>query len=330
MNAIQTPFINIQTDFGFKEVFGREKNKKALLRFLNILFDGKLRITDVTYHDKEILPSEQDGKRIIYDVYCTTPAKKSDSSFFPEVQTSGRDGEKEKDHHFILEMQNIYVHPFEERIVFYASRMISGQGKPGWDYELDPVFAIALTDFNFSHMKPKLVRDVMLVDRDSMEPLTDKLHIMMCSLKEVPEKWEACRTELEEIMFLIKNMDNMDSASTAYREGKYAEVFDAARSNNLRPDDMVEYSKSLDKLRDIQRGIKYEAERASKKAMEEGRAKGIAEGRAKGIAEGRAKGIAEGRAEEKIVIAKNMRSSGINADIIAACTGLSITEILSL
>ncbi|MBD5262606.1 MAG: hypothetical protein HDS39_00845 [Bacteroides sp.] len=67
---IQTEYINIQTDFGFKHVFGNIDNKTALVRFLNALFEGRLTVTDVVYHDKEILPSEENGKRIVYDVYC--------------------------------------------------------------------------------------------------------------------------------------------------------------------------------------------------------------------------------------------------------------------
>ena len=322
MAEIETQFINIQTDFGFKEVFGQEKNKKALIRFLNILFEGKINVTDVTYHDKEILPSEQQGKRIIYDVYCTTPMKKADSPFFPACQTYEEKGKKESNHHFILEMQNIYVQPFEERVVFYASKMISEQGKAGWDYELSPVFAIAVTDFDFSHMSPKLIRDVMLVDKDTLEPFTDKVHILLCSLKGVPRKWEDCKTEIEEILFLIKNMDHMDSTSAAYREGRYTDVFEAARSNRLRPDDMVEYRKSLDRLRDIQRGIEYETENARRKALAEGHAEGLAQG----LAEGRA----EGRAEEKSDLARKMLASGLTVQMISAFTGLSESDISKL
>ena len=51
-------------------------------------------------------------------------------------------------------------------------------------------------------------------------------------------------------------MDNMDSSSSAYRDGRYSDVFEAARSNRLRPDDMVEYRKSLDRLRDNPKGYK--------------------------------------------------------------------------
>ena len=189
---IQTEYINIQTDFGFKHVFGNIDNKTALVRFLNALFEGRLTVTDVVYHDKEILPSEENGKRIVYDVYCTTPVSIGESPFFR--RTRPKEGEKaERDHHFILEMQNIYTPPFEERMAYYASKMVAGQGKAGWNYELEPVFAVAVTDFNFGHLSPKLVRDVMLTDRDSGEALTDKVHIFLCSLKEVPGRCEPCQ-----------------------------------------------------------------------------------------------------------------------------------------
>lgn len=330
MEEIKTPFLNIQTDFGFKQVFGQVKNKKALIRFLNILFAGKFVVTDVIYHDKEIIPSEEEGKRIIYDVYCTMPIKKSESIYFPISQKEDSEGEKDSEHHFILEMQNIYIQPFEERLVFYASKMIAGQGKAGWDYELAPVFAIAVTDFNFNHMSPKLIRDVMLVDRESMEPLTDKVHIFLCSLKEVPAQWEDCKTELEEILFLIKNMENMDNTSVAYKEGRYPEVFEAARSNKLRPSDMVEYRKSLDRLRDLQRGIKYETENARRKALEEGRAKGRAEGRAEGMAEGLEIGEAKGKNAERQESIRIMISLGIPAEKIAEKYKISIHDVMNI
>ncbi len=96
-------FINIRTDFGFKKIFGSPENKHILIRFLNALFGDDIRIEDVTYLDKEMLPKDSDGKRIIYDVYCTS---------------------QNGDHHFILEMQNEYKTPFEERVSYYTSRII--------------------------------------------------------------------------------------------------------------------------------------------------------------------------------------------------------------
>ena len=82
-------------------------------------------------------------------------------------------------------------------------------------------------------------------------------------------------------------------------------MFEAAKSSRLRPSDIVEYRKSLDRLRDIQRGIKYETENARRKALEEGLAEGRAEGRAEAIA-------------EKIKKAKEI---GISDDVIAMLFG---------
>lgn len=49
----------------------------------------------------------------------------------------------------------------------------------------------------------------MIKERSFLDSLV-AVHIFMCSLKEVPEMWEECKTEMECILFLIKNMDNMD------------------------------------------------------------------------------------------------------------------------
>lgn len=315
---IMTEYINLQTDFGFKQAFGNEANKGALIRFLNALFEGHLTVRDVTFHDKEILPSDPDGKRIVYDVYCTSPVRRSDSPYYTALQAKHGNENKFEDHHIILEMQNIYTPPFEERIVFYASKMVAGQGKSGWDYELEPVFAVAVTDFNFSHMSPKLVRDVMLVDRESGEALTDKVHILLCSLKEVPSEWGSCRTEIERILFLIKNMDKMDSTSTAYREGNFTEIFDAARSSRLRKDDIIPYSQSLQKLRDTQRGIQYAAELAAEQAAE------------RAAKRARADALVEGREEERKEIARRMLQMGVPPHTVSSFTGLTLSEVEEL
>lgn len=323
---IDTPFINIQTDFGFKRIFGTPENKEILIRFLNALLEGRLTVRDVVFHDKEILPPSREGKRIIYDVYCTAPLFPETSSFLtplraPEETTGERkrrevtEEDRTVDHHFIVEMQNLYTPPFEERMVYYSSKMISTQGRPGWNYELEPVVTVAVTDFNFRHMVPKLVRDVMLVDHETGEPLTDKVHIFFVSLKEVPLKWEDCRTELEHMMFLIKNMEDLNMDSLAYIEGRYAEIFEAARSSAFGENDTIAYSQSLEKLRETQAGFRYAADEALKK----GEAIGMAKGEAIGIAKGEAIGLQK--------TAKEMLKRGIDMALISEITGLSFEEI---
>lgn len=111
-------FMNVLTDFAFKRLFGTKERKNILMRFLNIIFekDG-LTVTDVAYHDKEILPHDEDGKVIKYDVYCTSP------------------GERE---HFIVEMQQVYHLMFENRAVYYTVKALANQLKRGDKIQFEP------------------------------------------------------------------------------------------------------------------------------------------------------------------------------------------------
>ena len=149
------------------------------------------------------------------------------------------------------------------------------------------------------------------MDSETHEVFSDKFNIIIASLPNIPDSWEKCRTDKEEILFLIKNMDKMDINSIAYKEGRYKDMFEAARINTLNEDNAVRYSDSLTKLRDIQRGIKYEAMIASEDA------------RAKALEEGLAKGRAEGEMEEKFKTAKIMLGMNLPKEVILAATRLS-------
>ncbi len=304
---IDTTFLNLQTDYGFKLLFGTPENKHILIRFLNALLGDWLRVDDVVYHNKEVLPESKLGKRIVYDVYCTSVIKDSLMAVGgSRNESDAMAGCVETQHHFIVEMQNVYAPPFEERMVYYASKAISGQGKAGWNYDLDPVIAIAVINFDLGKMSGRLVHDVMLTDRSTGEILTEKLHMFFVSLKQLPKEWSECRTELEQMVFLIKNIQDMKTDSLAYIEGRFAEVFEAARSSHLNESDSIAYSQSLGKLRETQAGFRYAASQA------------------------RAEGRVEGRVEGVEIVARNLLNQGMDPGFVEKVTGLSKDHISSL
>ncbi len=104
--------------------------------------------------------------------------------------------------------------------------------------------------------------------------------------------------------------DKMDSTSLAYREGRFTEIFEAARSSRLRDDQIVDYSKSLERLRDTQKGMEFIA--------------------AKERAAGREEGKAEGEKDAMIRVAKKMKAKGSTIDEIMALTDLTPSEIEQL
>ncbi len=284
-------FINLMTDFGFKRMFGSKKRKHILIRFLNILFekDG-ITIDDVDFQDKEILPSGSEGKKIVYDIYCTTPKDKE---------------------HIILEMQQIYHDFFENRTVLYAIKALADQPKKGGDYEMSPVYSIFLVDFHFPHMTRRGIHDVGLYDRNTHEPYSNLLRLLFIHLSTAKKNWEDCKTKYDKMLFIIKNMHKMDKKSKPYLSGEFEDMFREAEVSSMAAEDVVAYSESRQKYEDILAGFRY-AERTS-----------YAEGRA----EGRAEGKAEGKAEGMEIAARRLMEQGMSADFIKSITGLTPADL---
>ena len=113
-------FINPFTDMGFKRIFGQEATKDLLIEFLNDLLVGEKQIKDIRFLDKELIPEYNEGRGIIYDVYCTT----------------------EEGEHFIVEMQNKPQINFKERALYYLSSAIARQGVKGseWMFDIKAVY----------------------------------------------------------------------------------------------------------------------------------------------------------------------------------------------
>ncbi len=76
----------------------------------------------------------------------------------------------------------------------------------------------------------------------------------------------------------------------------------------------------------VEEAVGKAVEKATKKAVKKGLKEGIKEGRKEGLIEGRI----EGKVEGKIETAKELLKNGIDINIIASCTGVSIDKIKNL
>lgn len=291
MNIDNHVFMNLQTDFAFKRLFGSVERKDILIILLNILFekDG-FTVYDVVFHDKEVLPDSKDGKRIMYDVYCTSHDAK---------------------HHFIVEMQQIYHPFFENRAVYYTARGITSQVKHGEKYDIKPVYCIFLVDFHLPNIQKKEFHDVALMDIDTHEIFSDIFRLKFVILKKAKEKWEDCENKYDKIVYLIKNMHKMDKESKAYKSGEFQEMFQAAELDNLVKEDYVAYSQSYLKYEDTLDAIQYSYDQGQEYGVKRGRKEGIKEG----IKEGKERAISE--------MIEGMRKAGIPENLIEEATKLS-------
>ncbi|MDE6409282.1 MAG: Rpn family recombination-promoting nuclease/putative transposase [Muribaculaceae bacterium] len=294
-NPLDREFIRILTDFGFKRVFGSKERSNILRRFLNALFEGEMHIEKVEYRDKELLPEHITGKKIMYDIYCTTE--------------TGR--------HFILEMQQEESENFPDRILFYVSKAVVNQGVRGVEYEIYPVVCIVLVDFHITGMSETLVKDIVPVDRHTGEVYSDKMRMIFISLPEVPEEWDECDTELLRQLYLIKNMENMTRESKPYLTGDYEEMFTASSTGNLSNEEAVAYSQSYLKELDSQSAIRF----AERRSLEKGIGIGYDRGMTKGLMKGMEKGMEKGREDTLNELSSLAKSLGLSDDMMKKLFG---------
>ncbi|MDE6559481.1 MAG: Rpn family recombination-promoting nuclease/putative transposase, partial [Muribaculaceae bacterium] len=186
----KTPrYMHLLTDYAFKRLFGSEKHKPLLIDFLNSALGGKENVVDVEFRDKEMLPFVEDGKRMVFDIYCTT----SNGS------------------HIIVEMQRTLQPSFSNRALAYCSHSLVKQILKGERYHFEKVYGIFIMNFHLVDKEPRLVRRISLIDEDTHEIFSDKMHMIFFDLKMMKKRSLAtCRNDLERRLFLFKNMEKME------------------------------------------------------------------------------------------------------------------------
>ncbi|MDE6793198.1 MAG: Rpn family recombination-promoting nuclease/putative transposase, partial [Muribaculaceae bacterium] len=277
-------FIDPSTDPGFKILFGREASADILIDLLNTILDAKEDpIKKITYLNKEHTKESPSERTMAFDIHCLTDNGKR----------------------FIVEMQNISQEWFIERCLMYGSRAITAQSKSGkWDYNYMPVISIAFTNFTIPVFEGQVIADGCVVDKYSGKPMTDRLRLIFIQLPQFNKlKPEECENAIDEWLFTIKNMKNMENIPFAAEKPIFQKVEDLAKMENLSPDDRFEYERQLKAYWDYYSTMKF----ARKEGLAEGRAKGLAEGLAEGRAKGLAEGLAEGEKKKALEIAKNLK-----------------------
>ena len=99
----------------------------------------------------------------------------------------------------------------------------------------------------------------------------------------------------------------------------FLRLLDVANVNSLSEKERAIYEENLKNYRDWYATIDY--------AQTEGIEKGMQEGMQKGMQKGIEKGIEKGRQEEKLQIAQKMKEQGLDSELIAQCSGLSVEDI---
>ena len=282
-------YINPYTDFGFKRLFGTEMNKDLLISFLNALFSGHEVITDITYKNSEQLGSGVTDRKAVFDVYC-----------------QNTEGE-----YFIVEMQKAEQDYFKDRSVYYSTFPIREQAKRGeWDYQLKGVYTVGILNFVFpddEYPDDCMHHEIKLMDTVDRHVFYDKLTFVYLEMPKFRKTEEELETMFDKWLFALRNLTRLMERPKALQERIFTRLFEQAEIAKLNPQELLDYEESVKVYRDLFNVVNT-AER-------------------KGREEGRAEGLVEGRAEEKMDIARKMKSMGMGVDLIAQATGLTAEDI---
>lgn len=320
-------YINPFTDAGFKRIFGQEVNMDLLLDFLNALIEPEEPFVHVDFLDKEILPHDTDGRRLIYDIHCRTST-----------------GER-----ILVEMQNATQTYFRDRSLYYMASAISNQGEKGrdWKFSLKKVYGVFFLNFvmtDFPELPLKAVASLRF--EESQRPFSDKLRMFYITLPLMTKHEEEIETDFERWIYVLKNMETLTEIPFKDYKKIFGRLEEVSNLAALTPQERQRYDASLKVYRDNMAVLEYAEtqghEKGLARGLAEGLAKGLAEGLEKGLAEGLAKGLAEGLAEglEKghsegeqamlHTIINRMRAQGYNEDFISAATGVSVEDIKAM
>ena len=223
-------FINPFTDVGFKRIFGQEINKDLLIDFLNALLEGERKVKDIRFLDKELLPSYEKDRGLIYDIYCTDES-----------------GEQ-----FIVEMQNKEHVNFRERTLYYLSQAIARQGEKGvnWMFSLKAVYGVFFLNFQLTDLPRKLRTDIVLADRDTHELFTDKMRYIFLELPSFTKEEEECKTDFERWIYVLKNMEKLQRLPFKARNAVFQRLEQIVDIAAMSKEDRMKYDESIKVYRD--------------------------------------------------------------------------------
>lgn len=226
--------------------------------------------------------------------------------------------------HMNLEMQVKYFEYWDERVLFYISKMFSEQLKKGDSYgELQKCIHVSILDFIHFPQDNDCCRTIHLCDDKTGERYSDKLEIQILELKKLPKEVKTGEDLIQWMRFFSgKNRKELEDMSTT---NEYlGEAYDTLVKLSADEQKRREYELREKALRDYNSLMKSAEKRGLTLGMEKGMKKGIEQGIKKGMEQGMEQGIEQTKQIFKLSL------QGKTPEEIAAICKLSTAEVAKI
>lgn len=250
----ESGFVSLLSDYGFKVSFANEKDTTFLKMALTLLMKTNAPVSDVKLTKNEFTSLTEFSRNGLYDVRC----------------------EDKKGSQYIVEMQVDNLAWLIERLLYYASQLISLQvfkGKGGFK-KLKPVYCIcivnhALTDHKGFYHKYQL-RD------EGNQTLTDKVTFVIIELSKFHKKINQLDDPLDELLFTMKHVhkyktDDPDVLPSFWQKPEYQALLRELNMSNLSPERRANLQITMGQIMAIEENKALEIERAKRSAARKAR-----------------------------------------------------------
>ena len=215
-----------------------------------------------------------------------------------------------------VEMQKGEQQFFKDRSIYYSTFAIREQAPRGeWNYELKGVYTIGILNFCFDKEREgNYYHEVKLMDTATKEVFYDKLVFIYLEMPKFTKQENELESLFDKWLYVIRNLAALMERPRVLQEKVFAHLFEAAEIAKFSRVERYEYEESLKAYRDWF------------SVMATAELRGEERGKEKGLKEG----LEKGRIEERLRNARGLKARGVDAEIIAQVTGLSVDDILGL
>jgi predicted transposase/invertase (TIGR01784 family) len=235
MDYIMSRFISPITDFGFKKLFGEEGSKEILRSFLFHILNLKSEIADISFLPQEQIPSAEDERLGIYDLYCID----------------------EKGNRFIVEMQRASQMYFKDRSIYYSTFPLAQQAQRGdWDYQLNAVYCIGILNFSLTE-DFRYIRTCKICDIETHEVFYDKLTFVYIELPKFNKKLIELVSSADKWIYFLKHLSELEEIPGELSEEPMNTAFRMAEIAAYNEAERFAYQRSLKRFRDLRGQIEY-------------------------------------------------------------------------
>lgn len=308
-------YLDPKADLTFKKVFGEHKD--LLISFLNALLplsdDGQ--ITSIEYLPVELIPENPLLKDTIVDVRCK--------------DQMGRE--------FFVEMQMIWTPEFMKRVLYNASKSYSHQLDKGGNYiDLQPVYSLNLVNGTFRDDTEDCYHDYGIVDIKYKDHIIEGMHLIFIELpKFKPHSFKERKMTILWLRYLTEIDEKTKQAPKELLENpETRRALDMVEESAYSEAQLNGYDHFWDMVSTERTLIAAALNKGMKQGIEQGMQKGIQQGMQQGMQKGIQQGIEQGKQqgalEEKLEIAKTMKSQGFPVETIQKITGLTASDIIVL